>query len=146
MKKTTALAAALGVVLFIAGAAQAQTTEAKAQRVFTKLYPYSVAAEIGAILFDGATSAKLKSKGYGEAMPLFRDADGNFSAKRYYGFNSAMVAGKLALGRFFPRLKPYLAAINFGMSAPHVASGVHNMLLPRRAQITLQFQLSARRP
>lgn len=118
--------------------AHGQSLEEKAQRAFTNLYPASVAAEVGAIVFDGLTSAKLKDKGAREAMPLFRNADGSFSARRFFGFNGALVAGKAALARLFPKLKPYLSALNFGMAAGHIASGIHNVRLPR-VQIALRF-------
>jgi len=139
MKFCIALAVLLAA-LSLCVDAKGQAAEANTQRVFTVLYPASVAAEIGAILFDGITSAGLKSKGATEAMPLFRDADGYFSAKRFYGFNSALVAGKAALARLFPKLKPYLTAVNLGFTLGHVAAGIHNIRLPRRqVQIALRF-------
>lgn len=119
--------------------AHAQTIDQRAQRLFTNLYPYSVAAEVGAILLDGTTSARLKAQGYREATRLFRDPEGYFSARKYYTFSGALVAGKLALGHFFPRMKPYLAAINFGLSARHIVAGAHNIRLPRRVRLAFSF-------
>jgi len=138
MKLCIALAILLAA-LSLCTNAHGQTLEEKAQRVFTQAYPASVVAEVGAIVFDGLTSAGLKEKGATEAMPLFRDHDGYFSARRFYGFNSALVAGKAVLARLFPKLKPYLSALNFGMAAGHVVAGIHNIRLPRQVRIALRF-------
>lgn len=135
--KICVLIAALAATVLCAVDAKGQS---RTEKVFDDLYNYSVAAEISSILFDGATSAGLKGKGYTERTKLFQDSERYFSAKKYYSFNAALVVGKFTLVRFFPRIKPYVAALNFGIAVRHSIAGGRNLSLPqRRLNLTLQF-------
>ncbi len=128
--------AALAAMLMCARDASAQS---KAEKAFDKIYPYSIAAEVGSIIFDGLASSGLKEKGYKEKSPVFRDGDGYFSATRYYSFSGGLCLSKAALGYLFPRLKPYILGLNALIVARHTVAGVRNFRAPNRFKLTLRF-------
>lgn len=96
------------------------TVKAQDKPKFDRLTLISTAASIGMTIADTEGSYAVQRQGYAhEANGFLAGKDGRISRPKSYAFSFGMIGGSLVLQRLFPKAKPWLEGLRFGLAGVH---------------------------